>query len=141
MVPVPIDWSREEQLAWAAGLFDGEGSTSASGEWDTPRLSVPQAGASTPEVLILFQAIVGFGSILGPVLAPGRQPFWTLAVSGPKALRVLELIWPFLGPVKRRQADAALRRYRRHPTPSHRIAALTARPYISRSNRARRSTP
>jgi hypothetical protein len=137
----PGNWSREEQLAWAAGFFDGEGTTSSSGEWDTPRMTVPQAGPTMPEVLVLFQAIVGFGSILGPVLAPGHQPYWTLAVSGPKALRVLELLRPFLGPVKRQQADAALRRYRRHPTPSHRITALTARPYARRSHQARRSTP
>lgn len=36
--------SMDEPLAWAAGLFDGEGSTTSSGEWDTPHLSVPQAG-------------------------------------------------------------------------------------------------
>jgi hypothetical protein len=130
-------WTREEQIAWAAGLFDGEGTTSVSGLWDTPHVSVPQSGPVMPEVLVLFHSIVGVGSICRLKDEPGRQPHWVAHASGPKALRVLELLWPHLGPIKRQQANAALVKYRRHSTPSRRIAALTGRPYVRRSGRGR----
>ena len=61
-----MPWTRTEELAWAAGLFDGEGSTSASDRWSTPHLRVPQSGQAEPEVLMRFLAIVGVGSIKGP---------------------------------------------------------------------------
>ena len=130
-------WPRDEQLAWAAGLFDGEGTTSVSGPWDTPQVTVPQSGSALPEVLVRYQLIVGCGSVLGPELARERRPRWTVQSSGPKAIRVLEALWPYLGPIKRQQAHAALEKYRRHPTPSRRIAALTGRPHIRRLGRTR----
>ncbi len=123
---------QEEHLAWAAGLFDGEGSTIASGPWDTPRLSVAQAGTDgvPPEVLTRLRSILGAGSITGPQ-APRQahwKPQWSFVATGLTAIDLLGRLWPYLGPVKRRQADLALERYRRHPTPNPRMAAATGRP-------------
>ena len=122
----------EESLAWAAGLFDGEGSTTTSGPWDTPHLTVPQAGSATapPEVLTRFHRVVGVGAVKGPRLPrnPNWRPMWHFIASGSLAMEIIELLWPYLGEVKRRQAQLALERHRRHPTPHARIAAATGRP-------------
>ncbi|MDP9320171.1 MAG: hypothetical protein M3P16_03625 [Chloroflexota bacterium] len=63
---------RPLELAWAAGFFDGEGSTIARRDRARPGyrrlvLSVPQAGGNIPpEVLVRFRhAILAMGSI-GP---------------------------------------------------------------------------
>jgi len=65
---------RLERLAWAGGLFDGEGSTMARGETSRPgyrRLNVvvPQRGDSNaPEVLSRFlDAMNGMGKIAEPI--------------------------------------------------------------------------
>lgn len=134
-----MEWTREEALAWAAGLFDGEGTTSASDQWDTPHVSVAQAGEGQPEVLERFLGIVRVGSINGPVFRPGRRPSWCYWASGPNALRVIELLWPSLGPVKRAQAGPVLAAYRVHPTFSPRIARITGRPLLLAKRPGRRS--
>ena len=132
-------WTRVEARAWAVGLFDGEGSTSASDQWSTPHLSVPQSGHTKPEVLVRFLEIVQVGSIRGPDITPGRQPYWCFGASGPKAVQILELLWPSLGPVKREQAELILAAYRTHPTFSPRIARITGRPLRLAKRRSRRS--
>src|SRR5438132_13522649 len=60
-----------EKLAWAAGFFDGEGTTFAKSTTERPgyhqlSVSVPQAGSTTPVVLERFR-----DSVLGMVrIAP-----------------------------------------------------------------------
>lgn len=121
-----------ERLAWAAGLFDGEGSTTTSGAWDTPQLTVPQAGdtETPPETLTRFHRVVGVGAVKGPHLPkdPKWKPMWHYTATGSLVIQILERLWPYLGDVKRRQAEIALERHRTHPTPHARIAAATGRP-------------
>src|SRR5260221_9139300 len=66
---------RLERLAWAGGLFDGEGSTFARGETARPgyrqlNVVVPQAGGFVvPDVLTRFEeALPGLGQIGRPSL-------------------------------------------------------------------------
>lgn len=126
-----------EDLAWAAGLFDGEGSTLSTGPWDTPQVVVPQSGPedAAPEVLTRFHHVFALGSINGPHMSSrqAEKPKWRYVASGPRALTVLDRLWPFLGAVKRQQAEAVIARYRSHPTPHAEIAALTGRPLRIRS--------
>src|SRR5258708_2428968 len=134
-----MEWTRAEAIAWAAGLFDGEGTTSASDRWDTPHVSVPQAGDSEPEVLRRLLEILHVGTISGPEMRLPHQPSWRFAVGGPTAVQVLELLWPSLGPVKRQQAELVLAAYRTHPTFSPRIARITGRPLRQTKRPSRRS--
>jgi hypothetical protein len=99
-------------LAWAAGFFDGEGSTIARRDLSRPGyrqlvLSVPQSGADQhPEVLVRFErAMLGMGSI-GPRNDDGIYCWRTNGY--PEARAALAMLWRHLGPVKRRQAAAAL---------------------------------
>jgi hypothetical protein len=98
-------------LAWAAGLYDGEGSCSAylprKGRTYRRQMAVSQAGepGRPPEILSRFKAAVGgIGNITGPY----RSYLYYWKTSRRDALdEVAGLLWPHLGEVKRRQFDSA----------------------------------
>ena len=112
------------ERAWAAGLFDAEGCTRFKIERSGQRRltsSLPQSGhGRVAEVLTRFQAAVGDGAIYGPW--PNGSHVWELR--GPPAVRVLTSIWPWLGPVKRKQFCSSLAAYN-HALQTPRARALT----------------
>src|SRR5260221_10051361 len=87
------------ELAWAAGFFDGEGSTFARSERARPGyrrfvMSVPQSGADRPpEVLVRFQRAVALG-VIGPRDIDG---IYRWRASGSDAHKATLLLWPNLG--------------------------------------------
>ena len=107
---VPFQPNREE-LAWAAGFFDGEGCTGYANQHTNKRrghayLSVAQAERYPLE---RFMAAVGFGAIHGPVLMENRKPKWNYRIdSFEKVQTVIALLWTWLGPTKRAQAKLKL---------------------------------
>ena len=100
-----------EKLAWAAGFFDGEGSTIARTDSRRPAyrqlvVAVPQAGATTPQVLERFQAaMLGMGRI-DPPSSAGTFSWRSRGFAD--AQQALILLWPYLGEVKRHQAVNAM---------------------------------
>lgn len=65
------------ELAWAAGLFEGEGSCFARKK-DSGHHYIELSLASTDEdVLRRFHDAVGVGTVHGPRKLPGRKPIWT----------------------------------------------------------------
>jgi hypothetical protein len=104
--------SMSEELAWAGGFFDGEGSTylekhrTHPGHFD-PVLYVPQSAESgiAPELLRL-QAALNVGRISGVQRPkPPRRPYRRLRVYTPEKVQLaLHQLWPFIGTVKRAQA-------------------------------------
>jgi len=114
-----VSWSdATHELAWAAGFFDGEGSTGVSParKVGSVRLfaSVPQASSSPerlPSVLIRFhRAVAGLGHIGNPYLDPrsGTHIFQWRTDNLEEVQAVIALLWSELGPVKRSQANRAL---------------------------------
>ena len=106
------------ELAWAAGFVDGEGCwyRTRNGKDDTyPRFTIEQVD---PYALERFRDAVGVGKIYGPRQVPGRpnsQPSYRLAVYGlEKVQHVTAMLWGFLGPVKRAQANRVLSAGRRN---------------------------
>lgn len=104
----------DTDLAWAAGIVDGEGSIcliqmkrykpGGSGlTWDL-RLDV---GNTDPRMLLRLRRIFGNGGITTNTPKPRRMPSWTIHWHGAKAARILELIRPHLT-IKCEQADVAL---------------------------------
>jgi hypothetical protein len=93
--------------AWAAGLFDGEGSTSVykSGQqkWLYPRLSM---GQKDPEVLERMLTLFG-GQIYRDRTRPMYQ--WNLNKQD-HVMEALNMMWPFLSEVKKRQAIEVYRK-------------------------------
>ncbi len=103
------------ELAWAAGLFDAEGSVSGLRQGPRrkfyPQIGVSQGGERLPEILLRFQAAIGgFGYFHGPVR--GYLYYWRS-----NRYEVIQavgaLLWRWLGPVKREQLRTSLLSYLR----------------------------
>ena len=111
----PAIWpaTRVEELAWAGGFFDGEGSTylekhRTHAGYFVPRLYVPQSAevGIAPELVRLKSALADIGTISG--VRPGKgnwKPHRRWRVCSLAAVQLgLHLLWPFIGEVKRCQA-------------------------------------
>lgn len=114
--PHPAGWghlSEDERHAWAAGLWDGEGSVcllkhrSHEGHL-VPEASVTQSStAGVPEVLTRIGSIGPTGFVYGPF--PQEPPYspvyrWKLFRID-EIRRLMDHLWPWLGPVKIAQAE------------------------------------
>jgi hypothetical protein len=118
MPPAVWPGSMSEELAWAGGFFDGEGSTYLEKHrthpgYFYPVLYVPQCAETgiAAELLRLRSALGGLGSISGvrkdgPEWTPYRR--WR-AVTPLKVQAALHLLWPFIGVIKRRQAQHVMK--------------------------------
>jgi len=104
-----------ESCAWAAGLFDAEGSTSLSDRksgsgYKAIEASVTQGGSVVPQVLLRFAAYVALGRVNGPYEQEGANaPVYRWRIhTVDEVRRMLHVLLPWLGVVKRRQAYAAI---------------------------------
>lgn len=98
---------RELDLAWAGGLFDGEGTTSIlkaqRDRYSYLRMSVSQKDR---EVLDKFRAIIGYGK----VYEHSRGMHSWDCYRQDQVYQVLEMLWPYISSQKRKQAENALPR-------------------------------
>lgn len=104
--------STETEEAWAAGLFDGEGSTCIAGRIRTdghrPSLRMTLSQKNTgPELLERFFSAVGYWGKVKE--RPDRPGVWTWSCTGEPCKKVLKVLWPYLSTPKRKQADLVLR--------------------------------
>jgi hypothetical protein len=111
-----------EALAWAAGLFDGEGGffyttfRRKSGRLD--RSISTRVTQADPEVLERFRRCVRLGKVYGPYDRSKyrQQPQWQYVVYDFQATQAIAaMLWPWLGTIKRRQAAAVLQQARENP--------------------------
>jgi len=100
------------ERAWAAGFFDGEGSTCTTVSGSSLQLTVPQVDLRP---LARFVAAVGESPNAihhtmprGPI---SRRPIHVFRIYGDRAIEVLRRLWPFLSEPKQDQALHALTRY------------------------------
>jgi hypothetical protein len=100
-----------EDLAWLAGLYEGEGSTSASVAHQkntTPMLSVT-INMTDLDVLERAQRVAGMGKIYGPYQRGTNKPHWMFKVQRQAhAYALLAALWPWLGMRRRGQVAANL---------------------------------
>jgi hypothetical protein len=98
-------------VAWAAGLFEGEGSFIAAERRDARgymyRSTAAQLTSPDLDVLERFADVVGFGTVTGPY--GGEQAhwkqYWTWTTSAaPDVIAVIDLLLPYL--CSRRRAKA-----------------------------------
>jgi hypothetical protein len=110
--------SMSEELAWAGGFFDGEGSTYLEKHrthpgYFYPVVYVPQSAeiGIAPELLRLESAMNGIGNISGVRQdGPDWKPYRRWRVVTPlKVQGALHLLWPFIGEVKRAQAQRVMK--------------------------------
>lgn len=97
-----------EELAWAAGFFDGEGCTT----YDVQHRLKVQIGQIDREVLDRFQrAVGGVGRIYGPYPTK-RYPQFRYQIHSHEGVQfVVAALWPWPGTIKRKQALNALERW------------------------------
>lgn len=109
-----IEPNREE-LAYAGGLFEGEGTIYIRNR--TPPIAWICIAMTDLEPLQRFQAAVaGFGKIYGPYQRkrPGKngvpnKPFYQYHLYNFEQVQaVVAMLWPWLGPRRRLQAKAVL---------------------------------
>lgn len=103
--------SYREQLAWAAGFFDGEGTTSVSTDKNGNRKLTVCADQNDPRVLERFAHALGhIGRMYGPYRdRSGRFIHWRYTAGKWEYGQAwLAMMWPFLSPVKRAQAVRGL---------------------------------
>jgi hypothetical protein len=94
--------------AWAAGLFEGEGSVMISPK-DIPCLSLAM---SDEDVVRRFADIVGRGRINGPYQYGKGKPMWYWKVTGLEAtFEVGQKIWHLLGERRRTRYAECLASY------------------------------
>jgi len=101
-----------EELAWAAGFFDGEGCVGiVRGSPTRPPKSI-RVGISQLDSRVLerFKAAVGVGYIHGPTKRYGTsQPQYRyVAQHHPATQAICALLWTWLSPVKREQFKRCL---------------------------------
>lgn len=92
----------QPDLAWAAGFYDGEGSTSRVRRRTKSGVRI---GISQKEPLLLLRfkdAVGGVGNIRPP--AKGEKCWQYTITRFNDILYVIEVLWPHLGITKRRQA-------------------------------------
>ena len=94
------------EIAWAAGLFEGEGSITQNGGRLFIRLKM-----TDEDVVLRFAEIARYGEVYGPYnhqLRDGyvRKPYWVWLAPEYDALEVLEMLWPWLSERRRAQALA-----------------------------------
>lgn len=109
-----------EELAWAAGLFDGEGYIGCRiikrtrGGWPQGQLKL-SISQNDRQVLDRFQlACGGLGKVLGPYKSckPGNIHYDYQTQKFETVQQVICLLWPWLSPVKKQQATNACRKIR-----------------------------
>lgn len=89
------------ELAWAAGLFDGEGNIGKKTGTERIRLSVTQ---KERYVLDRFVIAVEEGKVGGPYGPYSTSAHYRIQLSGTKALKVIDRLWPYLSEPKKEQA-------------------------------------
>lgn len=102
-LPMPAEVDR----AWAAGFWDGEGSTSPYGrprqsDGHRPAIKMYVSQKDTgPELLQKMQRIMGVGEVKERRSRPG---VWTWVVTDIAGVnRAIEIMWPYLGTPKQNQ--------------------------------------
>lgn len=90
--------------AWAAGFFDGEGTTGYCPKAKSTRLQISQ---KDPALLYRFARAVGVGKVCGPY-RNGKGEVYQFRVSRRSdVVSVMTKLWPYLGDQKKDQARAA----------------------------------
>jgi len=104
--------SKQTEIAWAAGFFDGEGCTTIR-KLKNNRVGIALTVTQKhPELLYRFQKAVGQGEVYGPY-ANGVCQF--VVQTEESVHNVLDALWPYLGERKRRQANRAIERFNQNP--------------------------
>jgi hypothetical protein len=117
-----------EELAWAAGFFDGEGHTALGVRSKRSAMVHMQTTQNDRAVLEKFQGFVGGAGRIYP-RSNGADWSWQ-TTSTPEGVFVAALLWHWLSPPKRAQIAARFRRVREYPYRGSRDTTRCARGHL-----------
>ena len=107
-----------EELAWAAGFFDGEGHTTVypdKGKYLQIKIQIAQIDR---QVLDRFQnAVLGLGYINGPYYSKqsNKKPEYRFCAGSFEHVQaIIAMLYGFLSPVKQEQCLQVLKRYQEY---------------------------
>jgi hypothetical protein len=127
------------QRAWAAGIYEGEGTCGAYKERDTNHYSARIAiNMNDEDVLLKFCEIVGVGKVYGPYKRKATNGyFWTYQVTGWSAMRhIYRMFKPWLFPRRIEQFERALQHERKeddwYEVPGHWRGETWIEPHMRR---------
>lgn len=105
-------------LAWAAGLFEGEGCISHNKI--APRASISM---SDEDVVRRFHRLIGMGSVAAtPRKKEGYKDLWTWTVAGYKSTQyVMALLWQWLGVRRKARTEEILKQFQNGPVRKRRV--------------------
>lgn len=90
-----------EQIAWLAGVYEGEGSCSIRGR--SVRIEIVMTDR---DIITRINELCKGGTVRGPITRdPSHKPTYHWGIGGINAVKFLEAVMPWLG--KRRRARAA----------------------------------
>lgn len=101
-----------EELAWASGLFEGEGCFTHNGVKTRrgPGSLATSIGSTDRDVLERFAQAVGFGKVGGPYTTAGYKPVYQWTAYGfEKMQAILAMLWPWLCSRRRERAIELLK--------------------------------
>jgi hypothetical protein len=120
----------QEQIAWAAGLFEGEG-------WFGPRAKTSAeavVGMTDLDVVERFATIMGFGALTVEPRGANKTLYRWSACNATDVRALIELFWPYFGERRREAAQALLARTQDCPGKSRaRTACRKGHPYTDDS--------
>ena len=100
----------DSEIAWAAGLFEGEGSISwfkLKSRKDSIKVSVVLT-MTDADVVYKFANIMGFGKVKGPYQPQptSRKVRWVWEVQNfRECVKAIDLLYPYLGERRKAKAD------------------------------------
>jgi LAGLIDADG-like domain len=107
MVPDGPTTPTDTQIAWAAGLYEGEGYCHLSKKWQQPMVGLT---TSDYDVLQTFANIVQVGGIHKPKIRPqnNKQLYTWQTGSQEGVIHVLTLLMPYLHSRRKERAEEVL---------------------------------
>lgn len=113
------------QLAWVAGLLEGEGSfTLKSKTSGTKRNIVAQCHMTDYDVLLRLHRLTGIGHLRGPYANGTGKPRYNWAVSGPPAYLLMKDLLPLMCQRRRARITELIAGYDSVVTKTYRIQHL-----------------
>ncbi len=102
-----------EELAWAAGFFDGEGYVGVVKAGKRHKRMALHVHQTDPRPLLRFRNALGFGILAGPYDnkngSPNRRPHYRYYVTSFMEVQaIVALLWTWLSEPKKQQAKQAL---------------------------------
>lgn len=99
----------KENIAWASGLYEGEGTCYVLRQGDRNLHHVKlRLKMTNPEPVFQFKEVLGVGNIYGPYPIRGRKPIWEFHTAAAKDVEIaINKLYPFLSQERKNQIEIA----------------------------------